>query len=429
MTEAFLHYIWQFQYFDKTSLRTTTGEALSVYSAGFRNSHSGPDFFQGRVLVDEMEWIGSIEIHIFSSGWTHHRHNNDPAYDNVVLHVVWKNDARVLRNDGTEMPTLELRLRINEALLAQYGKLMYNPDVIPCAGMLSNVRRIVKLDMLERAATERLEMKSLGVLKLLARNNNDWEETVYQMLMKNFGFMVNGDPFLQLAQALPYRTLLKHADKQEQIEALLFGQAGFLGEDVPGDVYYLLLRREYKILASKYKLSTRRIRKAQWRFLRLRPANFPTLRIAQFAALLYARRHFFSILTQTPTANALRRFFRVDQSSYWKTHYHFFKAQRSSVSQLGEASIDNLIINSVVPLLVAVGKSRCDDMYVERAIAILQAMTAESNMITRQWKELGITVESAFESQAVVQMQKGYCVRRRCLDCKIGASIVNPTSA
>jgi len=207
----------------------------------------------------------------------------------------------------------------------------------------------------------------------------------------------------------------------------LFGQAGFLQEDIPGDAYYLSLRREYTMLARKYQLHERRLNRAQWRFLRLRPANFPTLRLAQSAALLHRRRNFFSHLADCRTARELRDFFDVVQSSYWLKHYHFFKTQANEVSHLGDASIDNMIINSAVPILVAYGKSRSEDLYVERAITILQELHPESNMITRHWKELGFTVKNAFDSQALVQLNNGYCQRRRCLDCKIGASIVNPS--
>lgn len=428
MTEAFLHYVWQFQYFDKSSLLTTSGEEISVFQTGHRNSNAGPDFFHARIKLGDIEWVGSVEIHIFSSGWTDHHHNTDPAYDNVVLHVVWKNDLDVLRMDGSPIPTLELGSRISDSLVLQYGRLMRNPDVVPCAGLLRTVKDVVKYAMLDRAMAERLEMKAAYVLKRLARNNNDWEETAYQTIMKNFGFMVNGEPFLQLAQALPFRVLMRHADKDIQVEALLFGQAGFLQEDVPGDAYYLTLRREYKVLAKKYQLQERRINRAQWRFLRLRPANFPTLRLAQSAALLHHRRNFFSHLIDCRSAQALRGFFNVVQSSYWLKHYHFFKPQANEVSHLGDASIDNMIINSVIPIMVAYGKSRGEDVHVERAITILQALHPESNMITRHWKELGFNVKNAFDSQALVQLNNGYCLRRRCLDCKIGASIVNPST-
>lgn len=427
MTEAFLHYIWQFQYFDKTDLVTTSGESVSVFSTGHRNPHSGPDFFQARIRLDQIEWIGSVEIHIFSSGWMDHHHNTDPAYDNVVLHVVWKNDLEIRRMDGSLIPTIELRGRINDGMVLQYARLMHNPETVPCSGLLSGVKEITRYAMLDRALTERLEIKGASVLRRLARNNNDWEETAYQTVMKNFGFMVNGDPFLQLAQALPFRVLMRHADKITQVEALLFGQAGFLQDDVAVDPYYHTLRREYRMLAQKYGLHERRINRAQWRFLRLRPANFPTLRIAQSAALLSARHNFFSHLIGCRSAGELRAFFNVGQSPYWLTHYHFFKTQASSVSQLGDASIDNIIINSVVPLMVAYGKSRSEDLHVERAIAILQQLDQESNMITRYWKALGVQVQNAFDSQALVQLNNEYCLRRRCLDCKIGASLVNPS--
>lgn len=427
MTESFLHYVWQFQYFDKKDLLTTAGDTLAIFSTGFRNTNAGPDFFQARVKVGAMEWIGSVEIHIFSSGWVDHRHSTDPAYDNVVLHVVWKSDLDVVRTDGSPIPTIELGARIQDSLVLQYARLMRNPETVPCAGLLSRVNNIVKCAMLDRVMAERLEIKSATVLRRLARNNNDWEETAYQTIMKNFGFMVNGEPFLQLAQALPFKVLMRHGDKEVQVEALLFGQAGFLQDDVPGDEYYLALQREYRLLARKYCLHERRVNRAQWRFLRLRPANFPSLRIAQSAALLHQRRNFFSHLVNCRSAQELRDFFNVVQSPYWQEHYHFFKRQGNQVSAMGDASVGNIIINSAIPILAAYGKSRNDDLHVERAVAILQALQPELNLITRSWKDLGFEVRSAFDSQALVQLNNVYCLRRRCLDCKIGASLVNPS--
>lgn len=428
VTEAFLHYVWQFQYFDKSGLATLTGDTVSVFSAGYRNTHSGPDFFQARIRLGDIEWIGSVEIHIFSSGWLDHGHSRDRAYDGVILHVVWKNDREILRPDGSIIPTLEIGSRINSGLVLQYARLMRNPETVPCSGLLPRVSDVIRYSMLDRALAERLESKSGVILKRLARNNHDWEETAYQTIMRNFGFMVNGDPFLQLAQALPYRLLMRHADKSGQVEALLFGQAGFLQEDVPGDPYYSMLRREYRMLASKYKLAEGRLNRAQWRFLRLRPANFPTLRLAQAAALLYRNKNFFSCLTECRSAAAIRALFQVTQSAYWLSHYHFFKPQKNQVSLLGAGSIDNMVINSAIPLVVAYGKSRNDDTYIERAVAILQQLDPETNMITRHWKDLGFRLQHAFDSQAIVQLNNTYCQRRKCLDCKIGASLVNPSS-
>jgi hypothetical protein len=247
MTEAFLHYVWQFQYFDKSELYTTDGELISVFNPGSRNTHAGPDFFNGKVRIGPMEWIGTVEIHINASGWTDHKHDSDDAYENVILHVVWKEDKKIKRKDQSALPTLELKNRVDDKLLLQYKRLINNPEKIPCASSLSDVTQLIKFSMLDKALMHRLETKAIQIQTVLKRNNNDWDETTYQMLCKNFGFKVNADPFVQLGQSLPYKTLLKHADKPAQVEALFFGQAGFL-EDESFDEYHQLLKREYALL-------------------------------------------------------------------------------------------------------------------------------------------------------------------------------------
>lgn len=279
--------------------------------------------------------------------------------------------------------------------------------------------------MLDKVLVERLDTKASAVLQMLQRNNNDWEETCYQLLMKNFGFKVNNEPFLQLSQAVPYKLLLKHADQQVQLEALLFGQAGFLDEE-NRETYYQILRREYKLLSQKYQLSSRKLKKVQWRFLRLRPANFPTIRIAEVAALIFYRRNFFSTIVSIDSSKGLTEFFGIQQSAYWKHHYRFFKAFEEQINTLGDASIDNIVINTVTPILVAYGKSKDEQMYVDRAVRILQDMHAESNKITNQWKDLGMRMKTAFDSQAAVELYNNFCLKRRCLDCNIGVALLNP---
>lgn len=425
MTESFLHYLWQFQYFNKIALNTTSGEEIQIFNPGQRNSDAGPDFFNARIKIGDMEWVGSVEIHIHAAGWVEHRHNTDPAYDNVVLHVVWNDDRPVRRGDGSWLPTLELKNRVEAHLLLHYKRLMHSPDVIPCSAKLDEVSQLTKLSMLDKVLAQRLETKATIVLKMLQRNGNDWEQTCFQQLTKNFGFKVNSDPFQQLSLSLPYKLLLKHADKLLQVEALLFGQAGFL-EDERDDDYYHLLKREYKILSQKYQLSFKKLNKVQWRFLRLRPANFPTIRIAQLASLVYNRRNFFSSVLEIDSSKALHEFFSVRQSDYWLHHYQFFKKFKEEINTLGESSINNIIINTVCPLLAAYGKSKDEQVYVDRAVCILQHIHAESNTITNQWKTLGMNVKTAFDSQAMVELYNSYCMKRRCLDCNIGASLVNP---
>jgi hypothetical protein len=425
MTEAFLHHIWEFQYFDKSDLKTTAGELVTIFHPGYRNTHSGPDFFNGKIKIDEMEWIGNVEIHIDSSGWIEHHHETDAAYDNVILHVVWSENKKIIRNDGTELPTIELKNRVSEQLLIQYRKLVNNPEKIPCAIHFPNVSMLTKYSMRDKALMRRLETKAKSIHEKLERNGNDWEQTTYELLCRNFGFKVNADPFEQLARSLPYKIILKHADQLHQVEALLFGQAGFLDEP-KSDAYMSVLKREYYFLSQKYLLAEKKMNKSQWKFLRLRPANFPTIRIAQLAGLLAGQKNIFSRMVDAGRFADLLKIFTVSTSDYWKKHYQFLKPMENLVPSLGEASISNILINTTVPLLVTYGKSRDEQEWVDRAVDILQHVDGEENTITKTWTALGIRSKSAADSQALIELHNNFCMRRRCLDCSIGFSILQP---
>lgn len=423
MSEYFLHYIWQFQYFDKLELLTSEGEEVKVFHPGYRNIHSGPDFYNARVRIGTMDWVGSVEIHINASGWVEHHHNIDPAYENVVLHVVWKNDKPVLRNDGSLLPVIELKGRVQERLLLQMKTLVNSPEQIPCAQSFSRVSSLTVISAFDRMLIERLEAKSSVVLERLERNNHDWEETCYQLLCRNFGFKVNAEPFQQLSTSLPLKILLKHGDKLLHAEALLFGMAGFLDEELHDD-FHRLLRREYKLLSAKYGLREKQMLKSQWRFLRLRPGNFPTIRIAQIASIFFHQKNLFSKLIAIPSSRELATIFSSVQSPYWTNHYRFSKTSKENVPALGESSIDNILINTVVPLLAAYSRWKDDTRYLDRAIRILHEISPEQNAITKLWAEPGIKSKSAFDSQALIELYSSYCQKRRCLECKIGSSLL-----
>jgi hypothetical protein len=425
MNEFFLHYIWQFQYFDKKELRCSTGEAISVINPGFRNTHSGPDFYDAKLKLDSIEWAGSVEIHIQSSGWREHKHQEDTAYENVVLHVVWDENEKIFRKDGTHIPTLELKDRVASSLLLQYKRIIHSRSKIPCANAIHAVPDIIRMSMLDKALIARLETKAGSILQALEKNNGDWEETCYQMISRNFGFKVNTDPFLQLAQSLPYKILMKHSDRLEQMEALIFGQAGFLKEAI-NDPYYLLLKREYTLLRRKYNLAGRELHKTQWRFLRLRPANFPTIRLAQLASVLHHQKNLFSKIIATGSWKELIPAFSVKPSTYWLYHYQFFKKQKREIPSLGRMSIENIVINSIAPLLVAYGKSKDDQRFADKGVQLLQETEAEENNILRAWDALGIKSRTAFDSQALIELHNNFCSRRRCLDCNIGFFLLRP---
>ncbi|PZR38900.1 MAG: DUF2851 domain-containing protein [Azospira oryzae] len=426
MNESFLHYIWQFQYFDKNALTTTDGEAIIVYKQGHHNTDSGPDFSNAKIKIGTIEWAGHVEIHINASAWNEHRHQHDDAYNNVILHVVWQNDKPIFAKDGSRIPTLELKNRIAASLIHHYHQLINTSSVVPCKQSLPQVNDITRLSMSDRVLVERLQSKSQWIRDVYSSTGNDWEEATYQLLARNFGFKVNNDPFLLLAQRLPYKLILKQSSSI-QVEALIFGMAGFLEAGMKDD-YFNALQREFKQHQTKYRLEDKVLNPAQWRFLRLRPANFPTIRLAQFSALLSKSRSLFSSIIEAASYADLVRLFTTSQSAYWQNHYRFGKKSNSTISALGDASIDSLIINSVAPLLTAYGIERDEPSYIDRAQEILQQIPAEANTITRIWDQLNWKVKTAFDSQALTELYTHYCKRRNCLNCSIGASILRPNA-
>lgn len=425
MSESFLHYLWEFQYFDKKELKTTTGDELIVFKPGIHNTDSGPDFSQTKIKIDGMDWAGSAEIHVKSSEWIDHGHQHDQAYENVVLHVVWDEDKPIYRMDGTRIPSLELKGRVGAQLINEYQKLIHNASVIPCEHSFRTIDPLIKLSMVDKALMKRLEDKASKVTELLHQNQGDWEETTYQLLAANFGFKVNKEPFLQLAKALPYKIIQKHRDQLLHVEALLFGQAGFLVAKTK-DEYITKLFDEFQFLSKKYSLQSAEMQVAQWKFLRLRPSNFPTLRIAQFASLLYSKKSIFSHLIEIEDYKSLQQFFEITPSPYWQTHYRFGKKAEGAVPDFGTASADIVIINSVVPLLVAYGKAKDDWSLVDKAVNILQHIASEKNKIITLWKELGYVSKSAFDSQGLIELYQNFCQRRQCLNCAIGSALLKP---
>jgi hypothetical protein len=424
MKEDFLYYVWKLQYFDKKDLITCRGETLSISNPGTRNSHAGPDFLEGSITINHVTWYGHMEMHINASDWYTHQHQADKAYDNVILHVVWNHDRDIHRQDGTVIPTLVLKDRVAPRLHQQYQKLVLNKAFIPCANQLPHVTDLTKTSMLEKALFQRLTNKNNLVYRLLEDNQSDWEETAYQFLAYNLGFKVNSGTFLELALSLPLKVLKKHTDNVLQIEALLLGQAGLLPDsNSVQDTYVEALRREYNYLVRKYQLKARSIQKSQWKFFQLRPANFPTIRIAQFAQLLHQKYSIFDLLVNMPT-KMLYKELAIVQSPYWKKHYQFYKKSEKDIPGLGKTSIEHMLINATVPLLVAYGKTRDEQDYVDRAIAILQYIPAECNTITRHWNDVGMRAKSAFDSQALIELFNNFCAKKQCLSCHIGVSIM-----
>jgi hypothetical protein len=426
MNESFLHYIWQFQYFNKVDLAASNGEKITVLKPGYHNTNAGPDFLQSKIKIESIEWIGHVELHIKSSEWYNHKHGLDGAYENVILHVVWENDKPVYRKDNTLLPTLELKGRVDTSLIQSYRKLVDSSFEIACEKNFNSIDPIIHLSMLDKALMQRLESKSKFVSMLLEENRGDWEETCYQWLSKAFGFKTNSDAFFDLSKSLPFKIIQKQKSLQQK-EALMFGVAGMLSTKTKNE-YITALYNEYQFLQKKYKLEDAELNPAQWKFLRLRPANFPTVRIAQLVSILHEQKNIFSRLTETENVDELVAIFSTSQSTYWQEHYRFGKPAKGKVPSLGISSIENLIINAVAPLLVAYGKEKDETIYVDRAVGLLQQLPGERNKITRLWDHLGLKIKTAFDSQAGIELYNNFCKKRQCLNCSIGVALLKPNA-
>ena len=411
MREEFLYYIWENRLTD-TELKTTEGEPVEVVATGYRNTNAGPDFLEAKIQIGDKLWAGHVEIHVKSSDWNRQGHQTDKAYKNVILHVVYENDTQV-----NDIPTLTLKDRFDEGLFTQYQKLISSKSWIPCEKSISQIPVFTRLSWLDRMAVERLESKSETVIKILEANQFDWEDTLYKLLMRYFGLKVNNEAFEYLANILPFKTLLKHADNLLQIEAMLFGCAGFLEADFTEE-YPLLLKREFAVMRAKFNLLT--MPAERWKFLRMRPSNFVTIRLAQMAQLIHKNGCLFSKIREAKNGDEVKAMFDVASSEYWKTHYRFEVPTEPKPKHLGETTADVLIINAVAPLLFCYGKLHKDESVCETSMQFLEETEAEDNAILRHFASCGIAAENAMQTQALLHLYTMYCKRKRCLDCRIG---------
>jgi hypothetical protein len=425
MKEEFLHYLWKYSLYDKDKLVDTDGNKINVLHQGEYNRDSGPDFFNSRIIIAGTEWAGNVEIHTKSSHFDLHGHQTDPSFNNVILHVVAENDKTVFNSKGEELLTVEIAF--NPTLYEKYLSLVNNPYVIACQDDICKLDNIFILHWLGSLVIERLQSKSELVLKILSETGNDWEETFYRLLTRYFGFRVNTEPFEMLSMALPFRIIRKHADNRFQIEALLFGTAGMLHEglfkEALEDEYYRNLIKEYKVLSAKYSLQP--IHGWLWKFSRLRPSNFPTIRISQLAALLSVRGGLFSRVLEASDIIHLKELFEVSASEYWYDHFVFGKKSRAISKNTGSQATDIFLLNAVIPVIFVYGQSIDNQDICERALTFLENVRAEENSIIAEWNEAGINAESAFYSQALIQLRNEYCKKRKCLECRIGSKLIS----
>jgi len=425
MKEEFLHYLWKYSLYNKDRLFDAEKNKIIVLDPGEYNRDSGPDFFNARISVAGTVWAGNIEIHTKSSHFDIHGHQNDPAFNNIILHVVAENDKRVFNSRGEEVPTVEISF--NSSLYEKYIFLVNNPYIIACQDDIDKLDNILVRHWLNSLVIERLQDKSESIMKMYSETGNDWDETFYRLLTRYFGFRVNTEPFEMLAAALPFRIIRKHADNIFQIEALLFGTAGLLEtglfKEALIDGYYQNLIKEYAILSAKYSLQP--LHGWLWKFSRLRPSNFPTIRLSQLAAMLSTAGGLFSRVLEAKDINQIKELFEVSASMYWDDHFIFGKESRRFTKNAGKQAADIFLINAVIPLIFVYGKSRdCHDIS-ERALCFLEEITPEENLIISEWRKAGIIAESAFYSQALIQLRNEYCKKRKCLNCRIGNKIIS----
>jgi hypothetical protein len=439
MQEEFLHYLWKFRLFDNKGLKTIEGEPIEILKTGEPNSDSGPDFFNARVKIGKTEWAGNVEIHIRASDWEAHKHQHDKAYDNVILHVVHEADKELKRKNGEIIPTLKLKGRIPEGIYKKYLSFKASNDWIPCGKQIETINAFTLNHWLDRLLIERLERKTLPITESLEGNQNNWEETFYQHLAYGFGLKVNAQPFEQLAKSLPLSVLGKHKDSLLSIEALLFGQAGMLhpspslpkGERAQDD-YFLQLQKEYEFLKSKFKLKP--MDAHLWKFARLHPPAFPTIRMAQFANLIYKSLHLFSKIIEAKNIYSIRSLLHAEASEYWNTHYRFGTSPPTPLpgergakpKRLGEVTKNLLIINVIAPFLFVYAKQKGEPQLTEIALDFLDKTEAENNSIIEKWNSLGVKAENAGQTQALLQLKNEYCAKKRCLECAVGAKLLAP---
>lgn len=420
--ERLLHYVWKYRLFGTAPLATTDGQPVEVIDPGLPNGDAGPDFFNAKLRIGTTIWAGSVEIHEKASDWFAHHHETDRAYDSVILHVVGEADAAVGRPDGELIP--QMILKVPELLTREVDWLLNRDEAVPCASCLSLFDAATVRSWLDALLCERLERKVGDIFMLLDQYNNDWNEVFYILLCRNFGFGINSDVFEWLARSLPSGFIRKQRASHSQVEALFFGQAGLLAEE-NGDHYYQLLRREYQFLRHKFDLKP--LEPHLFKRLRTRPDNFPSVRLAQLAALWTRYDTLFSVILEAGSVGEIKRCLMVEPSDYWQTHYHFGKLSKKRDKRISDRALTLFLINTVAPIFFAYGTRRKRPEYDERALSILERLPPEDNHIVSVFRRAGIPVRDASDSQALIQLRKAYCDERKCLYCRFGHQLLRRT--
>ncbi len=423
MNEDFLHYLWKHRQFDSTDLKTEQNEDVEIVHCGFHNENAGPDFLDARVRINGTLWAGNVEIHIASSDWYKHGHQNDPAYENVILHVVFNQDKEVEAPKGSIIPALTLKDRIDYQSYRKYKAWVAAGKFIPCDRIVSQVPQLIKTSAVHAAAVERLSLKSGISRDHLLQTKGDMEGAFYRIFLRALGMKVNALPFEQLARITPYELIRKVSHNKAQLEALLQGQAGFLAEAKTDHPHIVQLKTEFDFLKRKHDLSPMPI--SAWKLFRLRPQNFPQIRLAQLAAFYHRSSSVARTISDMETPDELFDFFSVKiEDGYWLNHYTLDAESAARKKSFGKEFLQHLVVNAAVPFIFSLADYNRDESFRERAIKLLERLPSEKNSIIRSFEKLDFKIESSFDSQGIIQLKNNFCDRKNCLRCKVGIHLM-----
>jgi hypothetical protein len=417
MNEQLLQYIWKFRLYHSTELYTTCSKKINTIYQGLHNTNQGPDFLNARIKIGESLWVGHVELHVKSSEWELHKHSGDENYNNVILHVVWLNDKEL----NLPFPTLEIQSYIPKVLLQNYSTWMKKSHFIACENSISLVDKLVVSKCKERMLIERLQFKSQYVASLVFDSKGDWEEVCWWVLAKCFGGKINGYDFEKIARSIPFKLLLKNKHSLKTIESLIFGQSGLLAKDW-NDSYPQELKREYLFYRNKYKLKSPKV---FLKFLRMRPPEFPTIKLALLSSFIFHKGRLFQFVKKLAADEMNKKDMLISASEYWHYHYCFDDKSKFQIKSLGKSSVQNILINFFSVVIYTYGYYNNDEVKMNQAVTILTKLKAEDNTVVNKFRKLNIPIENAFDSQAILQLYNSYCTQKKCLECSIGFALLN----
>ena len=423
MKEEFIHYLWKYSKFIKLPLKTQKNKVINIIAVGIHNKNAGPDFINAKIEIDEIIWAGNIEIHLKSSEWYAHRHHEDKAYESVILHIVWQHDVEIFLPSGNILPTLEIAPHVDKKIIDKYHNFFTKKiNWIPCENNFTEVPKIHFKNWLERIFFERLERKTQKVYQLLDESKNDWEAVLFYLLAHNFGLKINADAFFAIAKTISFNTVRKIAFDPIDLEALFLGQANLLENENIDENYFLELKKRYEYLKMKFQIQKKPQKKIT--FFRLRPPNFPTIRLSQLAQLYAKHQNLFSKIINIPSLNQLEQIFKVNTAPFWQNHYTFEKQSPKKTKSNSLKFIHLIVINTLIPLRFAYEK-KLDILNEETLLELIKQLPPEINTITHNFQKLGTPIPSAFYSQSLLELKNEYCNPKKCLQCSVGFYLMN----